>query len=106
MRQIEDQWKVDPKNLPTHISLQQKIYNNYRFSQSEIEDINDYSRKAARTHFIQKCQQLCLKNSNENCVDTCFAKMRNIAGVHNEVLSEFNEKIHAYELAGKNIFQS
>lgn len=80
MRQIEDSWRINPRNPPNHFEVLANIHSkNVLNSEDHLELIN-YRKNLFKDLINKKCSSVCLNSKDlnfKNCFDNCEAKFQN-----------------------------
>lgn len=109
MRQIEDRWRINPRDPPIVAETYLNIIKSYKLTDNNHKDINRYAQRQFSQFINQKCTKICfgIKNANfNNCLDNCSSKLLAASKEYESVQEDFNKVYETYEKSGSNYFQS
>jgi len=84
MRQIEDSWKINPKNPPNQFEVLENIHSKNNLSANDHQELKNYRKTLLKELINKKCSSDCLNSKNlnfKNCFDNCEAKIQNADNV-------------------------
>jgi hypothetical protein len=92
MRQIEDSWKINPKNPPNQFEVLQNIHEKNVLSSEDHQELNNYRKNLIKNLINKKCSSICLTSKNLNfkeCFDNCEAKLQYADNVFDSSKKEY-----------------
>jgi hypothetical protein len=95
MRQIEDRWRVNVRDIPNSYEMYNNLLKKYIYNESQINDIRSYSIRSLRNFVNGKCNTYCLKSSNvayKSCVENCSLKLLESDKILQSEFSKFESR--------------
>lgn len=80
MRQIEDSWRINPRNPPNQFEVLGNIHSKNFLSGEDQQELNNYRKSLVKDLINKKCSSVCINSKDlnfKNCFDNCEAKFQN-----------------------------
>jgi hypothetical protein len=104
MRQIEDRWRPNLRDLPNEYEMYSNMINKYVYNKSQVEDIRSYSRHTLKKFIAGKCLNICLRSKNidyKSCVENCSLKLLQSDSIMISEKEKFDQRTQEI---GNNVF--
>ncbi len=105
MRQIEDRWRINVRELPNNLELYSNMINNYQFNDGQLKDIRNYASIMFRRNLTMRCSDICLQNTEyTSCLSNCYKKHISSKTLMSNTINQFQKSFKEYEDNGRNYF--
>lgn len=108
MRQIEDKWKIDPRDPPNIVENYKNIVGSASLSVNNEADVLNFRNHYLKNTVFKTCTKTCLTKEKDykTCFDVCSYKFTASVDLFNDTANHFFEKFDACQITGKNYFQT
>ena len=104
MRQIEDSWKINPRNPPNQFEVLENIHSKTVLSSEDHHELNNYKSNLFKKLINKNCSSICIGSKEiqfKNCFDNCEAKLVLVGELFNNSKKEYLEYKTTQSFAGK-----
>jgi hypothetical protein len=104
MRQIEDRWRPNVKDLPNESEMYTNMITKYVYNRSQVEDIRSYSRHTLQNFISKKCLNICIRSKNidyKTCFENCNLKLLQSDALMVSEKEKFDQKMKNF---GNGVF--
>ena len=107
MRQIGDSLRIDPRETPDLLKIQNAVLEKNEITQEEKDDVNYYGKISFKLMMTRNCNNACFNKSDSEyikCFNLCNVKMYQIKRMYGNSFQEFSQKMKVYDQANANPF--
>jgi hypothetical protein len=109
MKQIDEQWRENPNDPSNRTEVLGKIMNSFEYSETHLNDIQNYRDTIYSQFLRKKCADVCL-NANKlpfnSCLENCGEKLIETTHLFEDISDKFSKTYLSHIQAGRDYFKS
>jgi len=107
MRQIGDQWRLDPSDIRNEREEMQKVLGKYIYTEENKTELKSYHQQVATDFVNVKCSTVCQPKkelSFQSCFNTCKYKLDSALSLNNQIKLEIEHTESTFKAAGRDFY--